>query len=47
MKNKKKYKLIVYKKGTIYSDTISGLIWKIITKNYDRKYENRNRGRKV
>lgn len=41
---KKKYKAIVYKKGTIYSNTLFGLIWKAIIKNYDRKYENRNRG---
>lgn len=41
---KTKYKLNVYKKGTIYANSILDLIYKIITKKYI-KNENPNLGK--
>lgn len=42
-KTKKKYKLIVYKKGTIFSDTLIGLIFSAARKKYTVKYEDKYR----
>lgn len=42
-KVKKKYKLIVYKKGTIFSNSLFGLIIAALRKNYTVKYEDKSR----
>ena len=41
---KTKYKLNVYKKGTVYADSILSLVYKLITKKFV-KNENTNMGK--